>query len=343
MKKEARVVRSALLNGSARWWKTLNQGRTKQCLFLVEREKRYRKRMSRSCQRCFLATVEEGCQGEAKRKEAEKVEEEEKECRERQVRFEIVQKVVADIERQVDIKPAAQRTVGQSVKQSWDCSQIENEEEDETEDWQKEDPMLLQWAEDEKLEEVFERRKMEGDSLQAEVMQKVPGLVVHERMSQGKTVKGTEEKKNVKGWSTEEMKDKPSSSWEDDTEEMRTWRSSNQEEMDQCWKIWQKEWSLKFLTSTRLRTGQLKGVLQRRRLPAGMEARTKKQQIQDTKVVRRLLGKNLRFVQRIQRVASAKQAKGGVNEGRRDEAAGTNEDHEGKKQRKLDQKEGWTP
>ena len=58
-----------------------------------------------------------------------------------------------------------------------------------------------------------------------------------------------------------------------------------------------------------------------------MEARAKKQNIQDTKVVRRLLGKNLRLVQRIQRVASAKQA-GGVNEGRRDEAAAKNEGDE---------------
>ena len=41
---------------------------------------------------------------------------------------------------------------------------------------------------------------------------------------------------------------------------------------------------------------------------AGMEACTKKQKIQDTKVERRLLGKNLRLVQRIQLAASAKHA-----------------------------------
>ena len=55
-------------------------------------------------------------------------------------------------------------------------------------------------------------------------------------MFQSKKVKGTKEKKKVKGWSAEEMKDKPSSSLEEDTEEMRTWRSLNQEEMNQCWK-----------------------------------------------------------------------------------------------------------
>ena len=48
-------------------------------------------------------------------------------------------------------------------------------------------------------------------------------------------LKGTEEKKKVKGWSTEEMKDKASSSLEED-EEMRTWKGLNQEQMDQCWK-----------------------------------------------------------------------------------------------------------
>ena len=40
--------------------------------------------------------------------------------------------------------------------------------------------MEVQWDEDEKLEEIVERRRMEGTSLQVEVMQKVPELVIHE-------------------------------------------------------------------------------------------------------------------------------------------------------------------
>ena len=48
-------------------------------------------------------------------------------------------------------------------------------------------------------------------------------------------MRGTNEKKKVKGWSTEEMNDK-ANLLEEDTEEMRTWRGLNQEEMDQCWK-----------------------------------------------------------------------------------------------------------
>ena len=75
------------------------------------------------------------------------------------------------------------RTVGQRVNQSWDCSQIENEEE-EDDDWQTDDQMEMQRAEHEKLEQILERRRAEGVDLQAEVLQKVPELVVHERMSQ---------------------------------------------------------------------------------------------------------------------------------------------------------------
>ena len=56
-----------------------------------------------------------------------------------------------------------------------------------------------------------------------------------------------------------------------------------------------------------------------------MEACAKKQKVQNTKVG--LLGKNLRFVQRVQPAASAKQA-GGVNGRRRDEAAAENGGYE---------------
>ena len=50
-----------------------------------------------------------------------------------------------------------------------------------------------------------------GNSLQLDVMQKVPELVVHERMTKGKEVRGTKGKKKVKGWSVEEKKDKVNS------------------------------------------------------------------------------------------------------------------------------------
>ena len=82
---------------------------------------------------------------------------------------------------------------------SWDCSQIENEEEEES--WQERDKMAAQWDEERKLEEILEQRGMEGSLGQLEVMRRVPELVVHERMSQGKRVKGLKEKKKVSGWS----------------------------------------------------------------------------------------------------------------------------------------------
>ena len=69
------------------------------------------------------------------------------------------------------------------------------------------DQVAAQWDEEQKLEEILERRRMEGSSLKLEVMQKVPALVVHERMSQLKGLKGLKEKKKVPRWSIEEMKE----------------------------------------------------------------------------------------------------------------------------------------
>ena len=61
------------------------------------------------------------------------------------------------------------------------------------------------------------------------VMQKVPELAVHERMSQGK---GGERFQRVPRWSIEEMKEKPNIAVGVDTEEMRKWRGSSQSEVD---------------------------------------------------------------------------------------------------------------
>ena len=45
--------------------------------------------------------------------------------------------------------------------------------------------MAAQLDEEQKLEEIWERRRMEGSSLQLEVMQNALQIFVHERMSQG--------------------------------------------------------------------------------------------------------------------------------------------------------------
>ena len=91
------------------------------------------------------------------------------------------------------VKYKVKRTGGQSFMRSWDCSQIENEEEEEC--WQERDQMAAQWDEEQKLEEILEQRGMDGCPAQFEVMRRVPEQVVHERMSQGKRVKGLKEKK----------------------------------------------------------------------------------------------------------------------------------------------------
>ena len=44
---------------------------------------------------------------------------------------------------------------------------------------------------------------------------------MHERMSQGKGVKGLKDKKKVPGWSIEEIEEKPNIAEVEDTEEMR--------------------------------------------------------------------------------------------------------------------------
>ena len=54
---------------------------------------------------------------------------------------------------------------------------------------------------------------MEGSSWKLEVTQKVPEPVVHERMSQGKGVKGLKQKKKLPGWSIEEMREKQILLW----------------------------------------------------------------------------------------------------------------------------------
>ena len=103
------------------------------------------------------------------------------------------------------------------------------------ESWQEGDQMAEHWADKQHLEEIVERRRMEGSILKLDVMQKVPGLVVKERMSQGKRVKHSKKKK-VPGWSIKEMKERPDIAVEEETEDMKRWRSLSQSEMDLSWK-----------------------------------------------------------------------------------------------------------
>ena len=106
------------------------------------------------------------------------------------------------------------------------------------------DQMAEQWEEEQHLEEIVERRRrMERNCLKLDAMHKVPELVANERMIQGQRVKYTKVKKEVPGWSTEEMKERPNVAMEEDTEEMKRWRGPNQSEMD--------PWRRKSWTSTK--------------------------------------------------------------------------------------------
>ena len=129
-------------------------------------------------------------------------EEEDENSKEKKIRYEIAQEVVAVIKEKTgvheDAKSTAQRTVGQSVKQSWGCSQIDSQEEEEEEYWQRRTRWKCKGLRMRSCRRVWNEEGWKEVPLQAEVMQKVPELVVHERMPQGKGVKRTKEKKTVK-------------------------------------------------------------------------------------------------------------------------------------------------
>ena len=94
----------------------------------------------------------------------------------------------------------------------------------------------LQWRQDEEMEKIVQQKKVNGGAWQVEALQKVPELIAQNRMSQSQKIQGSEGKKNLRGWSMEEMKDKPSSSLVEDTEEMIGWRAMSQVDVDECWK-----------------------------------------------------------------------------------------------------------
>ena len=83
-------------------------------------------------------------------------------------------------------------------------------------------------------------------------MQKVPELVVQERMSQGKGVKGLKEKYKVQGWSIEEMTEKPNVAVVEDTEETSEMEKFELERNGLlAGRFWRKEWKRKSWTSFR--------------------------------------------------------------------------------------------
>ena len=159
--------------------------------------------MSRICLWRCLATVEEGCEEEAQKEKVEKKRRKRRTVEKEESGMKSLKKLLRASRREKasaheDANSTAQKAAGQSVKQNWDCSQIETEEEEEEEDWQKEDQMcnglnMTSWRRfwnEEEWEELLCRR-----------------MSCKRYLIEGKKARGTEE--------------------------MIKWRSMSQEEMDQ--------------------------------------------------------------------------------------------------------------
>ena len=90
-------------------------------------------------------------------------------------------------------------------------------------------------------------------------------------------MKNPKEKKKVPRWSIEEMKERPDTAVEEDTEEMKRWRSLNQSEMDLCWKNLAERMAEEVLDKYKVEKSK-KGAFKGRCKPIGMEKSTQKQE-----------------------------------------------------------------
>ena len=130
---------------------------------------------------------------------------------ERMIRNDIAQEVVAGIKERAsaldEAKATAQRTAGQRVKQHWDSSQIETEEEEES--WREGDQMAAEWDEEEKLERFWNEEGWKEAPCSRTSCERYRSRLCMNACHKAKGVKGCKEKKIVPGWSVEEMKGKP--------------------------------------------------------------------------------------------------------------------------------------
>ena len=99
--------------------------------------------------------------------------------------------------------------------------------------WQVEEELKEQWEGVKKMEERLEQKKVGQGVRQVDALQKVPAA--YQRMSQCKKAEGLDERDKVRGWATEEMKNKSSSLLVEDTEEMIGWRAMSQLDVNECW------------------------------------------------------------------------------------------------------------
>ena len=112
----------------------------------------------------------------------------------------------------------------------------------------------------------------------------------------------------------EEMREELSVAEKEDAEEVKKWRGLSQSEIDQSWKNWAERMEEEVLNKCKVGESK-REVFRGRGAPLEWRRVHKKQEKQNKKVERRLLGTNLRLVQRqrVQLAATARQA-GGVAE-----------------------------
>ena len=135
-------------------------------------------------------------------------------------------------------------------------------------------------------------------------------LVVSQRMIKGNKCEG----KGGGGWSTEEMDEKVSCFFVKDTEEMVSWRTMSQFEVDECWVRNARKMEKEVLDKYKVEDGKREAYNGGGALPSGDWFA--EQEIPTTQMECRLLGKNFLLVQRVQSAAKTKHAVGLDSKGR---------------------------
>ena len=92
------------------------------------------------------------------------------------------------------------------------------------------------------------------------------------------------------------MKERPDSTVEEDSEEMKRWRSLNQIEIDLCWKSLAGRMEEKVLNKYKVEESKEEGAFKGRGKPLEWKKSAQKQDIQNWKVGRRLLGETFLLV-----------------------------------------------
>ena len=108
----------------------------------LKEKRRCRNGTSRSCRRCCLVAVVEGCQ-EAQKNKAEKKRRQTEDSGERRIRNEIAQARRRQA-RLMMPRRLHKEQMGEVLSRSGTARKLKNEEEEEEEDWQKENQMEVQ-------------------------------------------------------------------------------------------------------------------------------------------------------------------------------------------------------